>query len=93
MALIELRMVQFLTIFYFSGINFVDKECLQQCNGYDCGVHVLCNAERLADCAHRHSHIASCDMLVKVNPSYKRKELLMLIDNLKQTLDNHSVTI
>ncbi|XP_013199337.2 sentrin-specific protease 8 [Amyelois transitella] len=71
-------------IAYFSkeSINFVDKECLQQSNGYDCGVHVICNTERLAECVQAEKHIGSCDMLVKVNPVTKRREILTIIGNL-----------
>ncbi|XP_013148083.1 PREDICTED: sentrin-specific protease 8 [Papilio polytes] len=32
-------------------ISFSDKECHQQSNGYDCGIHVICNTEVLAHCA------------------------------------------
>ncbi|XP_028160173.1 sentrin-specific protease 8 [Ostrinia furnacalis] len=75
-------------ITYFSkgeAVNFVDKECLQQSNGYDCGIHVICNTERLADCAHKHGHIGTCDMLVKINPSAKRKEIINIIHNLSNS--------
>ncbi|PZC74464.1 hypothetical protein B5X24_HaOG207821 [Helicoverpa armigera] len=63
-------------------INFVTKECLQQSNGYDCGVHVICNAERLAECAHHTGQIANCDMHEQINPSYKRAQILNIIDSL-----------
>ncbi|KAJ8712326.1 hypothetical protein PYW07_005168 [Mythimna separata] len=61
------------------NINFVNKDCLQQGNGYDCGVHVICNAERLAEHAHHTGEIASCEMIDKINPSVKRKEILKII--------------
>lgn len=71
---------------YFAGtINFVDKECLQQSNGYDCGVHVICNAERLAECAYTHKEVGSCDMLVKINPFNKRKEILAIIKKIAKS--------
>ena len=67
----------------FSGtINFVNKDCLQQGNGYDCGVHVICNAERLAEHAHHTGQIASCEMHDKISPSAKRKEILNIIYSL-----------
>lgn len=72
-------------ITYFSrtgSVNFVDKECLQQSNGYDCGIHVICNTERLAEYAHNYSQIGPCDMLVKINPSVKRKEIIGIIQSL-----------
>ncbi|KAL4709039.1 hypothetical protein ACJJTC_005900 [Scirpophaga incertulas] len=73
---------------YFSragSINFVDKQCVQQNNGYDCGIHVLYNTERLADCANIHGQVGSCDTLNKVNPSIKRKEILDIIKNLSKS--------
>lgn len=75
-------------ISYFSptgSINFVDKECLQQSNGYDCGIHVICNTERLAECAHRNGHIGMCNMTVKIYPGSKRKEILEIIRNLSSS--------
>ncbi|CAG4951958.1 unnamed protein product [Colias eurytheme] len=63
-------------------INFVDKECVQQSNGYDCGIHVICNTERLAEFARSHREINSCDMMMRINPSSKRKEILSIIHNL-----------
>ncbi|CAG9788717.1 unnamed protein product [Diatraea saccharalis] len=75
-------------ISYFSktaSINFVNKECLQQSNGYDCGIHVICNTERLADWAHKYGQIESCDMLYKINPSVKRKEIINIIHNLSDS--------
>ncbi|XP_046969235.1 sentrin-specific protease 8 [Vanessa cardui] len=66
-------------------INFVDKECLQQNNGYDCGVHVICNTERLATHAQNHQEINSCEMSVKINPNIKRKEILGIIHNLSKS--------
>ncbi|KAI8439425.1 hypothetical protein MSG28_013219 [Choristoneura fumiferana] len=70
---------------YFSNtgaINFVDKECLQQCNGYDCGIHVICNTERLAEYAHENARIGMCDMTAKIYPGSKRKEMLNIIRTL-----------
>ncbi|XP_026756389.1 sentrin-specific protease 8 [Galleria mellonella] len=71
-------------ITYFSNgsFNFVDKECLQQSNGYDCGVHVISNTERLAEYAHNLGQIGSCEMLVKVNPIAKRRDILSIIKSL-----------
>lgn len=63
-------------------INFVDKECKQQSNGYDCGVHVICNTERLAEYTRSHQEISSCDMMVRINTSAKREEIISIIQNL-----------
>lgn len=75
-------------ITYFSrgaSINFVNKDCLQQSNGYDCGIHVICNTERLGDYARRHGKIGSCDLLVKINPSSKRRDILQIIESLSSS--------
>lgn len=67
------------------SINFADKECLQQTNGYDCGIHVLCNVQRLAEHAHNTGQIGNADMTIKVDPSAKRKQILNIINNLRSS--------
>ncbi|XP_059052758.1 sentrin-specific protease 8 [Achroia grisella] len=67
------------------SINFVDKECVQQSNGYDCGVHVISNTESLAEYAHKHGQIRSCEVLVKVSPIVKRRHILSVIKSLANT--------
>lgn len=64
------------------SINFVDKECIQQSNGYDCGIHVIINAERLAEYSCIHRNMGGCNMLTKINPNAKRKEIKKIIQNL-----------
>ncbi|KAJ0174644.1 hypothetical protein K1T71_009752 [Dendrolimus kikuchii] len=64
-------------------INFVDKECMQQSNGYDCGIYVICNAEKLAECANSRGQIGACDTMVKINPTVKRKEIIAIIQNIQ----------
>lgn len=80
----ELKSIQIYHI-CFSVISFVDKECQQQSNGYDCGVYVICNTELLANYAKNHGEIQLCDMTIKINPNIKRKEILNIIKNLSQT--------
>ncbi|KPI96998.1 Sentrin-specific protease 8 [Papilio xuthus] len=63
-------------------ISFSDKECQQQSNGYDCGIHVICNTEVLAHWASKYREIGSCDMKIKVNPNQKRKEIMNIIKSL-----------
>lgn len=72
--------------FYFTGsFNFTDKDCVQQSNGYDCGIYVICNAQKLAEYASTRGEIGSCDMLVKINPSAKRKEIIAIIQKLSHS--------
>ncbi|KAI5642149.1 hypothetical protein NE865_05841 [Phthorimaea operculella] len=74
---------------YFSrgvSVNFVNKECLQQSNGYDCGVYVIFNTQRLAECAILHGAIDSCDMVgVKINTDALRREILEIIQSLSSS--------
>ncbi|CAB3234073.1 unnamed protein product [Arctia plantaginis] len=67
------------------SINFADKDCSQQTNGYDCGIHVISNTERLAEYAHKNGLIGNSDMTIKINPSAKRKEILSIINNLRHS--------
>lgn len=60
----------------------MDKECLQQSNGYDCGIHVICNAEKLAEYAINTGQIGPCDMMGKINHTMKRKEIMAIIQSL-----------
>lgn len=63
-------------------MNFVNKECTQQSNGYDCGIHVIYNTERMAEYAHNNGELTTCDMQVKINPTAKRREILSIIQSL-----------
>lgn len=62
--------------------QFEESKCLQQTNGYDCGLHLLCNTENIAQFVIKngliegHPLIQSCDQ--------KRSEVLMLIHSLIQ---------
>lgn len=43
--------------------NFIEAPCLQQRNGYDCGIHVLCNVEHLAEHACKYNKIDGVSLL------------------------------
>lgn len=66
-----------------SEFNIVEMECTQQDNGYDCGVHVICNAEALCrklfkrDSRHI-SEIASSTAIKQA-----RSDILRLISTLR----------
>lgn len=67
----------------FSGsVNFINKDCVQQTNGHDCGVHLILNAERLAEWAINQGVIGMCDVEVQVSATTKRKEILKIIQTL-----------
>ncbi|KAF5270722.1 hypothetical protein FQA39_LY01460 [Lamprigera yunnana] len=63
---------------------FTESICLQQTNSYDCGIHVICNAEYLAEYACRHSKIEGCVSLTQDSIYSKRESLLNLISELSK---------
>ncbi|KAB0804111.1 hypothetical protein PPYR_01081 [Photinus pyralis] len=71
-----------LRYFGVSSYGFREPLCLQQSNGYDCGIHVLCNAENVADFACRNQQIDGCTALKEEIVQSKRRNMLNLISNL-----------
>ncbi|KAJ8942026.1 hypothetical protein NQ318_002780 [Aromia moschata] len=63
--------------------RFENMPCLQQNNGYDCGVHVLCNTEHLASYACHYGRIRGCPKLTYDAVREKRWEILDIIQRLK----------
>ncbi|XP_050508908.1 sentrin-specific protease 8-like [Diabrotica virgifera virgifera] len=57
--------------------------CLQQTNGYDCGVHLLCNAEQLASYAGHYGRLTGCPKLTHEKVNSMRWEILDIIDRLR----------
>lgn len=63
---------------------------LQQTNGYDCGIHVLCNAEQIANYAIANKKIKTCP---KLNPELvktKRSEIFEIIMHLRNKMNIRS---
>lgn len=58
--------------------------CLQQSNGYDCGIHVLCNTEQLASHAIHYKNIKTCPKLNPESVKMKRSQVLGIIEQLKR---------
>ena len=56
--------------------------CEAQKNGYDCGIHVLCNAEMLADCASKHGRMTGAPSVPSDVVEGMRPRLLRLISML-----------
>lgn len=70
---------------YFGLANygcFSEPMCLQQSNGYDCGIHVICNAENIAEYATRNHKIEGCLPLSQDLVLNKRANMLNLISEL-----------
>lgn len=57
-------------------------KCLQQTNGYDCGIHVICMTDNIADYVNRFECIEGVGPLHQDTISAKRSELLKLIHSL-----------
>ncbi|XP_011191614.1 sentrin-specific protease 8 [Zeugodacus cucurbitae] len=56
--------------------------CLQQANGYDCGIHVICMTDNIADYVNRYECVEGVGPLHQDIISAKRSELLKLIQSL-----------
>lgn len=63
--------------------QFSEPTCLQQTNGYDCGIYVLCHAEHVASYALRYRRIQGCPTLDRQRVLTKRQDILNIIYDLK----------
>ncbi|EDW10602.2 sentrin-specific protease 8 [Drosophila mojavensis] len=59
--------------------KFCPMRCLQQANGYDCGIHVICMTDHIADYVSRFEMINGLPGLHIETVKAKRAELLKLI--------------
>ncbi|XP_043643442.1 sentrin-specific protease 8 isoform X2 [Drosophila teissieri] len=59
--------------------KFRPMRCLQQANGYDCGIHVICMTDHIADYLNRYEVIDGLPTLHIDTVKAKRTELLKLI--------------
>ena len=75
-------------LFNYLGLSsfgsFREPLCLQQTNGYDCGIHVLCNVEHIAAYACTHNKIEGCSLVNEDLVQSKRTNLLNLISDLSK---------
>lgn len=67
---------------------FVQAETLQQKNGYDCGIHVLCNVDLIAEYCAKYNRVEGCGLVKQAEVIKKRVEVLNLIFHLKEELEN-----
>lgn len=67
---------------------FVQADTLQQKNGYDCGIHVLCNVDMIAEYCAKHNRVEGCGLVKQAEVVKKRVEVLNLIFHLKEELEN-----
>ncbi|XP_014213354.1 sentrin-specific protease 8 [Copidosoma floridanum] len=69
--------------------QFIEVDCPQQDNGYDCGLFVLCFADVIAEHVLRTGKVDSCNYdRVKSFVHTKRRALLALIEKLKGNHEN-----
>ncbi|KDR24047.1 Sentrin-specific protease 8 [Zootermopsis nevadensis] len=62
--------------------DFQELDSLQQVNGYDCGIHVLCNVDLVAAFCAQYNKIKGCGKVGQYNVATKRAEILYLIESL-----------
>lgn len=63
---------------------FVQADSLQQKNGYDCGIHVLCNVDLIAEYCAKYNRVEGCGLGKQAEVLKKRVEVLNLIFHLKE---------
>ncbi|XP_066259655.1 sentrin-specific protease 8-like [Euwallacea similis] len=63
--------------------RFEEVSTLQQNNGYDCGIHVLCNTEQLASYASHYGRLKGCPKVTLEQVQRKRLEILSIIERLR----------
>lgn len=76
--------MKILKYFRLPSYQFSEPKCLQQNNGYDCGIHVLAQCEHLATYASRNRKIEGCPSLERETVQLKRKDILNLINVLRK---------
>lgn len=66
----------------YRNAEFVTVDCLQQSNSYDCGIHVLCNCQNIANHVLRTGQVAGVKFLRDDTIRSKRRDILDLIIDL-----------
>ncbi|KAJ9597826.1 hypothetical protein L9F63_011321 [Diploptera punctata] len=64
--------------------DFIETESLQQINCYDCGIHVICNVDLVAEYCTKYGKVKGCGKLDENYVATKRTEILDLIENIKE---------
>ncbi|KAL1497436.1 hypothetical protein ABEB36_008410 [Hypothenemus hampei] len=65
--------------------RYEEAATLQQNNGYDCGIHVLCNTEQLASYANHYGKLSGCPKVTAEHVQNKRWEILDIIEKLRKS--------
>lgn len=62
--------------------NLVNVPCLQQSNGYDCGIHVLCTIDAVTQHIAKTGHVVGVSMIKYSTVQMKRNDILNIIRDL-----------
>lgn len=65
-----------------SQVQLTNVHCLQQTNGYDCGIHVICMTEQLCEHIRRTGHIEGVPLLSSSTVETSRRRILSIIQDL-----------
>lgn len=66
--------------------RYRSTRCLQQSNDYDCGIHVICMADQLADYVNRYDSVDGVKPLHQDVIKAKRNQLIKLVASLGQRI-------
>lgn len=66
--------------------SVIEARCLQQNNNYDCGVHVLCNAEHIINYATRNRTVDGCPILDQEIVSGFRKKMFNIVMDIAKSI-------
>ncbi|XP_066994694.1 sentrin-specific protease 8 isoform X2 [Anabrus simplex] len=65
-------------------MEFIETDCLQQNNCYDCGIHLLCNVDHIANYSARNGKVKGAGLIKPIMVNTKRSELKELIESLSE---------
>lgn len=68
-----------------SNVTFRTAHCLNQSNGYDCGIHVLCNIENIAHHVVNSNKVDGVSQLTHHMVAQKRNQILDIIMKLQES--------
>ncbi|CAG7726839.1 unnamed protein product [Allacma fusca] len=74
------RIYEKLAPFVSHSATYQNLLCETQRNGYDCGIHVLCNAEKIADAASKYGRIQGVQTATSDFVAGMRNHLIRLIE-------------
>ncbi|EEB15597.1 Sentrin-specific protease, putative [Pediculus humanus corporis] len=63
--------------------DFIEYECLQQTNSYDCGIYLLCNVDFIINYCLKDNKVNGCGIISEQCAKKKRSDILRIIKNLQ----------